>query len=122
MHSIESFQTNILKKSIKFIDQSLKKNIDIGTSPLCFLTPWATSPGKFKLDLIMKKKIEFKSIFKNFLNISKNHDLNVFFNNIISHRFIFSKRNFFRMLRCVFSGSTLSALGLSSYAIRIIWI
>jgi hypothetical protein len=80
MHSIESFQTNILKKSIKFIDQSLKKNIDIGTSPLCFLTPWATSPGKFKLDLIMKKKIEFKSIFKNILNISKNHDLNVFFN------------------------------------------
>ena len=80
MCSIESFQTNILKKSIKFIDQSFKNNIDPGLSPLCFLTPWATSPGKFKLDSIMKKKIEIKSIFKNILNISKNHDLNVFFN------------------------------------------
>ncbi len=80
MCSIENFQTNILKKSIKFIDQSFKNNIDPGLSPLCFLTPWATSPGKFKLDSIMKKKIEIKSIFKNILNISKNHDLNVFFN------------------------------------------
>ena len=86
MCSIESFQTNILKKSIKFIDQSFKNNIDPGLSPLCFLTPWATSPGKFKLDSIMKKKIEIKSIFKNILNISKNHDLNVFFNKNIKKK------------------------------------
>jgi hypothetical protein len=86
MKNIGSFQKNILKKSIKFIDRTFKNNIDIGTSPLCFLTPWATSPGKFKLDLIMKKKIELKSIFKNILNISKNHDLDVFFNRNIKKK------------------------------------
>jgi hypothetical protein len=83
---INKFQKKLLENSKKYLSTENKKGIDISVGPLCFLTPWAKTPGKLKLDLMINKKIDLKSIIKNILNISKNHDLNVFFNKSIKKK------------------------------------
>lgn len=84
--SLEKIRLNqklILRNCKKFLNQEKKRNIDISTSPLCFFTVWANTPGYFKvLDMQeLKKKNQLLFSLKNILSISKNFDLKLFLEN-----------------------------------------
>ena len=50
------FQEKVLRDSKAYILRE-KKNIDVSSSPLCFLTIWAETPGKYKLLDLLSIKI-----------------------------------------------------------------
>ena len=85
MNKIFLFQHSFIKSCALYLKKTKKRKIDISISPLCFLTIWASTPGRLKIDEIIKKKNFFKFfyIFKNILSISKNSDLTLFYNNSI---------------------------------------
>ena len=72
-------QLKFIKKSISYIGSVKKKDIDISTSPLCFITTWAEMPGKQFVDLFLNKKLNLFFNIKNYLSISKNFDLKSFY-------------------------------------------
>ena len=81
LKKINKNQINLLKNCKKFIRQERNKNIDISSSPLCFFTVWANTPGYYKtFDLYGKKQKSKIFTIKNLLSISRNFDLKLFFN------------------------------------------
>jgi hypothetical protein len=83
LEKIKRNQALILRNCKNFLNKERKRNIDISTSPLCFFTVWANTPGYFKvLDIQeLKKKNQILFVLKNILSISKNFDLKLFFKN-----------------------------------------
>lgn len=81
LEKIKINQALILRNCKKFLNEEKKRNIDTSTSPLCFFTAWANTPGYFKvLDLQgLKKKNQLLFVLKDILSISKNFDLKLFF-------------------------------------------
>ena len=49
MNYIEIQQKKIINNCKIYLEDLRKKNIDISTSPLCYFTSWAETPGKYKL-------------------------------------------------------------------------
>ncbi len=78
MH-IKKIQKGLLKKSFTYLSKSKRRGIDIGSSPLCFLTTWAKNPGNMKLNQFLGKKADYIYLLKNILSSGKNHDLSIFF-------------------------------------------
>ena len=83
LEKIKRNQALILRNCKKFLNEERKKNIDTSTSPLCFFTVWANTPGYFKvLDIQeLEKKNHLLFSLKNIMSISKNFDLKLFFEN-----------------------------------------
>ena len=82
MEKINKFQTKILNCCKKYLISQKNNKIDISTSPLCFFTVWADTPGYYKLNKIAIKNRNLNKYFvmKNLLSISKNYNLNILFN------------------------------------------
>ena len=57
MNKIFLFQNLFIKSCALYLKKTKKRKIDISISPLCFLTIWASTPGRLKIDEIIKKKI-----------------------------------------------------------------
>ena len=82
IEKISKVQSKFLKVCKNYLYIEGKKNIDISISPLCFFTVWAETPGYFKSLSLYQNKFGFNNFFiiKNLISISKNHDLNIFYN------------------------------------------
>jgi len=82
MNKIFLFQNLFIKSCNLYLKETKNKKVDISISPLCFLTVWANTPGRLKINEIIGKKnfFRFFYIFKNILSISKNSDLTLFYN------------------------------------------
>ena len=69
MH-IKKIQKGLLKKSFTYLSKSKRRGIDIGSSPLCFLTTWAKNPGNMKLNQFLEK-VDYIYLLKNILSSGK---------------------------------------------------
>jgi hypothetical protein len=80
IEEIFSNQKNLIRICKKYLNNVKKDKIDIITSPLCFFTTWADTPGNLKVNdfcgVKNKKKIIF--IIKNLLTGCKYFDLKLF--------------------------------------------
>lgn len=79
MKKISSFQKNFINNCFDYLKDCKRKNINISTSPLCFFTIWAQSPGKLIVNKFLEKSYFYDLIYilKNIASISYNHDLEV---------------------------------------------
>ncbi len=84
MKEIHTFQEKVLRDSKAYILREEKKHIDVSSSPLCFLTIWAETPGKYKLLNLLGSKNFYNEYFyylKNILSVYKNNNLYLFYSN-----------------------------------------
>ena len=79
---IGNFQIKLLEICKNYLNFQKKENINVSTSPLCFFTTWAETPGYYKILSLSKlnPKSELIYIFKNLISISKNYYLKIFYN------------------------------------------
>ena len=76
---IGNFQIKLLQICKNYLTSQKKKNVNISTSPLCFFTVWAETPGYYQILNLSKldQKTKLIYIFKNLISISKNYNFNI---------------------------------------------
>lgn len=79
MEEIKKFQKKLVNSCKEYLNKE-SFFFDVSISPLCFFTTWAETPGKLKLDYFINRRFNYFFFFKNILSISKNFDLDIFFN------------------------------------------
>lgn len=82
MREIERKQIKIIKAVKNYFMNCKKNNVDISTSPNCYMTTWTSTRGYFKLLKILKKKCSgnFFFLIKDILGISLLFDYDIYFN------------------------------------------
>lgn len=82
MREIERKQIKIIKAVKNYFMNCKKNNVDISTSPNCYMTTWTSTRGYFKLFKILKKKCSgnFFFLIKDILGISLLFDYDIYFN------------------------------------------
>ena len=84
MQEIEKFQKKTIQICKDFLHKEKNKNIDVSLSPLCFFTIWGKTPGLYKVFELLNMNIglKFTYVVRNIFSISKDFDLELFFNRV----------------------------------------